>query len=500
MNEVKEKINEIKIELEKNVEPLDKYTILSELTPHGYFIVDPEGNILELNVSGSKMIGLVDKNAQRDNLFRYITHDTQAIFSEFLQKVFETRIKQGCKISFIDQKDPVIYNLISGISFEENSKCFLLAIEITDIDLLKTSAIRFRNLFESLKDGILILDADKGKITDVNKTLSELIGFDAEELMGKYVWEVPVFRDIVKSKEEIPDLENIIRNHNTLKNGNKTIEVEIVTNVYEFGNKKEVQLNFRDITERVQYQRDLEESKTRLEENGKRLEELNAAKDKFVSIMSHDLKSPFSSIIGFSELLSEKIEKEEYNDIKKYAEYIQKSSKTAMDLLSNLIEWSRSQNGRLDFNRECINFELLIDEALKYSLDAAEQKSITLINEVPGNLMLFVDKAMINTVMRNLISNAIKFTNSGGKVNISAIREKGHTMVSVKDNGIGMEPEIQEKLFQLGKSITTTGTKQETGTGLGLLLCKEFVEKHKGNIWVESKPGEGSVFNFTIPH
>jgi signal transduction histidine kinase len=248
----------------------------------------------------------------------------------------------------------------------------------------------------------------------------------------------------------------------------------------------------RDITERKRAEEILIESEIRLRE-------LNATKDKFFSIIAHDLKSPFNSIIGFSNLLIEQIQEKDYDGIAEYATIIRNSSQGAMDLLQNLLEWSRSQTGRMEFNPEYVEIVSMIDETIHILVDAAKQKSIILSRELPRKAIAFADKDMISTVLRNLISNAIKFTNPGGAIIISAEQKQNELIIGVTDNGVGIKKDVLDKLFRVEESFSTIGTKNEKGTGLGLILCKEFITKHGGEIWVESKVGKGSMFCFTIP-
>jgi signal transduction histidine kinase len=236
--------------------------------------------------------------------------------------------------------------------------------------------------------------------------------------------------------------------------------------------------------------------KTRMNQ---KLAQLNAEKDKFFSIIAHDLKSPFNSILGFSNLLVEQIPEKDYDGIEKYAKIIQQSSKRAMNLLMNLMEWSRSQTGGMKFNPADYELASLIDNTTLLLSSSAEQKSINISNTSPLNVTVFIDKAMISTVLRNLISNAIKYSNSGGEVRISAEVKTEGVLVSVGDTGVGISKANIEKIFRIDESFSTPGTNNENGTGLGLILCKEFVEKHNGEIWVESKEGLGSTFSFTIP-
>ena len=371
-----------------------------------------------------------------------------------------------------------------------------IKVNPTVVDKLHDSELRYRRLFESARDGILILDAYTGQIIDVNPFLIEILGYRYDEFIGKELWEMGIFRNIEESKAAFIELQNkgYIRFENMpleTKNGLQ-INVEYVSNVYYVDKVKVIQCNIRDISERRQMEIALKESETRLRE-------LNSTKDKFFSIIAHDLRSPFSSIIGLSELLTEKMHKKDYEGIEEYTAIIQNSSWRAMDLLTNLIVWARLQTGRMEFKSENVDLVSLINEVTELSSDFARQKSLTIYREVPSSIIVLGDKAMISSVLRNLISNAIKFTNPGGKIVISTEQNKNILTIIVTDNGVGIKKNEIDKLFHIESCISTPGTKEEQGTGLGLILCYDFVQKHGGKIWVESEAGKGSIFKFTIP-
>lgn len=236
-----------------------------------------------------------------------------------------------------------------------------------------------------------------------------------------------------------------------------------------------------------------------LKESEKRLQEINATKDKFFSIIAHDLKNPFNSILGFSDLLAEQIHDKDFSQVDEFIGYIQGSSKLAMDLLGNLLDWTRSQTGRMVYNPEFVEMVSLIKEVASIMEASAHQKKISIRFQLPRNAPVNADRAMISTILRNLISNAVKFTPADGEIVISAGQLDNDLVVSVTDTGIGIRKESLGKLFRIEESYTTAGTNNELGTGLGLILCKEFVDKHGGKIWVESEVGKGSKFSFSIP-
>lgn len=236
-----------------------------------------------------------------------------------------------------------------------------------------------------------------------------------------------------------------------------------------------------------------------LKKQNKQLRKLNATKDKFISIIAHDLKSPFNAIIGFSRLLHEKIRARNFDHAEKISEIILDSSNNAMDLLKDLLEWALVQTGNMEFKPERINFLEVVNQVESLFADVAKQKGVTIQSNVPKETVLYADQEMVSVVLRNLISNAIKYTNQEGKVVISVEKSICEIVVSVADTGVGIPRNKLNKLFKIGKNYKRSGTGKEGGTGLGLVLCKEFVEKHGGKIWVKSKEGEGSIFKFTLP-
>ena len=229
------------------------------------------------------------------------------------------------------------------------------------------------------------------------------------------------------------------------------------------------------------------------------LHELNATKDKFFSIVAHDLRSPLANVIQFCDLLLEFLKAEDYSKVEQIAEITQKTAKNSMALLVNILEWARSQSGRIEFNPTQVQLHDLVDESIVLLSEGANQKSIQLVNTTPDGQEIVADKKMLNTVFRNILSNAIKFTSPGGEVKIESEIKNGVCQVAISDNGAGIPEQNITKIFSLEDAVSTSGTQGEQGTGLGLILCKEFVEKHGGQIWVESKEDQGSTFFFTIP-
>ena len=228
------------------------------------------------------------------------------------------------------------------------------------------------------------------------------------------------------------------------------------------------------------------------------LNELNVSKDKFFSIIAHDLKNPFNTIVGFSDILIEEISSGDLVKGDEYARMIHDSATQTFQLLENLLEWANSQTGKISYKPSPVYLNELLNEDFITLNDMAIRKNVELKRFIPENLMVMADRNMIKTVLRNLISNAIKFTPRNGKVEVNASTNGQFAEIEVSDNGIGMPKDIIAKLFRIDSDHLTRGTENEKGTGLGLLLCKEFVEKHGGKIWVESETGKGSIFRFSL--
>jgi signal transduction histidine kinase len=259
----------------------------------------------------------------------------------------------------------------------------------------------------------------------------------------------------------------------------------------------EFSVTFNNLIEALRVKKEMEE---KIRVQNEQLQYLVKEKDKIFSIIAHDLKNPFNAIIGFSNLLAEQVREKDLDGIESYAEIIQQSSYRALDLLMNLLEWARSQTGRMNFNPEKFDITGLISEVLLLLSSNADQKGITIDKTLPAESWVNADKAMISTVLRNLISNAIKFTKPEGRINITVTATEQGVTIAVQDNGVGIPNATLGRLFSLEGSGSTPGTNDEQGTGLGLILCREFIEKHGGNISVESEVGKGSCFTFILPN
>lgn len=236
-----------------------------------------------------------------------------------------------------------------------------------------------------------------------------------------------------------------------------------------------------------------------LQRTRKNLEKSNLTKDKFFSILGHDLKNPIGAIRGLADELVQNIDEFDTDEIKDFSERILKNSDKVCQLLQDILEWSRLQGNKIEYKPSVLNLGEVINTSINLLSLNAKKKNINIEMLVKEDMEVYADYNMLNTVIRNLISNAIKFTYENGEIIITANMKEDLIVISVKDSGVGIEKENIGKLFNIGSNFSTKGTQKEEGTGLGLMLCKEFVERNGGSIFVESEYGKGSCFSFTVP-
>ncbi len=386
----------------------------------------------------------------------------------------------------------------SPINYGGNRLLFSIIHDITERvrieNALNESWEKYKLLFNAASDPILIVDFE-GHIIDVNDMAITEYGYSRAEFLLLNVRDLddPEHRNLVNQRIEkaVGDGFILFETIHQRKDG---------SHLYSFINSRKIVYTGRDalycvcrnITERKQAELMLEEKK-------QELQNINNQKDKFFSILAHDLRSPFNSVLGLVELLQASLQENNIEELGEHVEMIAQAATKATNLLNNLMEWARTQTGRIIFSP--IEYDLVdqLDHVVNFYLAIAEQKGIKIVAIKPAIILIMADRDMLATVLRNLISNAIKFTCSGGNITIKAEIENGAAVVKIIDTGVGIPEASLEKLFRIDSKCSTVGTNKEQGTGLGLILCKEFVVKNGGTIGVTSQPGKGSEFWFTIP-
>jgi PAS domain S-box-containing protein len=381
---------------------------------------------------------------------------------------------------------------LSTLGFVSNQ--IAMAIELKKREeILKFSEAKYRSLIENLSDIIYSFDM-RGRLTYVSSAVTKY-GYTPEELIGKNIDYIVHEEDVLKFKEHTIQLLKgdfhpvIFRLYNKDRN---ILYFQTTNSVVEENGKKMINGVLTDITDRILMENDLKSSEHKLQE-------ANQSKDRFFSILAHDLKSPFTGILGFSEFLITEIKELSADEISEFAEKINTSAKAILELLNNLLDWSRIQTNRLKFVPDRVEVDVILHNVNSILLPLTYEKEIELILEVEEGLIVMADKDMLETVIRNLISNSIKFTPRNGSIIVTADKSGDYVDFTISDSGVGMSQATISRLFKINEFVTTAGTENEKGTGLGLLLCYEFIKRHGGLLTVESREGEGSTFSFSIP-
>ena len=376
--------------------------------------------------------------------------------------------------------------------------------DITDRKLaeraLKQSEEKYRFMTENITDVLWQIDKEFNFLY-ISPAVYTLFGYEREELIGHNLLEIlsSDFEEEIKSivHNRISNVNNLSHVYELqIKHKNKKfIWCEILVNpIFDENNNL---IKFQGLTRNIE---DRKKAEQQLKKYAQDLKELNSAKDKFFSIIAHDLKNPIATLLNTSDVLAKPELDLSRQEMLEYARDLNNATKQLHNLLDNLLTWSRSQTNQIRFEPTQIDLSEVGTMNYYLLMMQAEAKNIKLTTKIKSNIFAYADFNMINTVVRNLTSNAIKFTPEFGEVIIEAIyNSKDKVEISVSDNGVGLSEKDAEKLFRIDVSHTTIGSDGEKGTGLGLILCKEFVEKNNGEIWVESKLGKGSKFIFTIP-
>lgn len=490
----KRKLTEIAL-----IESEERYRSLFDNLTIGLYRTTPNGYILMANPALIRMLGynsfeeLAKRNLEVEGFELFYSRKE---FRNRLEREKEIKglesiwIKSNKSLVYVRENVKVVYRDNGDVSYYEGT-----IEDITDQkqaeNKLIESANQWQTTFDTVKDGVCLLDSNQ-QIIRCNKVMTEMFP-NCNGMVGKPCWEV-----VHGIKDPLHDCP-IIKMKKTLKR--ESIELKIndkwfdvtVDPIFDNNNNNTGAVHItRDITERKL----AEESLLQLND---RLKALNATKDKLFSIIAHDLKSPFNSILGFSDLLLNDLHSYSVEKTGEFIEQINSSAKNTLSLIDNLLAWANSQMGQINYQPEKIFLLPIFQDIIELLSPTAKIKNITIRYFQPDELAVYADKNLLETIIRNLISNAIKFTNTNGKINVYSILENDQIVITISDSGMGISRENINRLFDINENFTTKGTANEKGSGLGLILCKEFIEKQGGKIWVESEVGVGSDFKFTLP-
>jgi PAS domain S-box-containing protein len=484
-------------------EKLHEYKMLFENATDSIFIHTGSGKILAANATACRnyqynadeiinlTISDIDTGKQHTNRKKtkelMKTGQTGFETSHRRKDGSTMEVEVNCRITTWDGQQ-VIASLCRDITRQKK----------TEADL-REKEVKFKEIIQQTNDGIVVFNEQK-KIVIWNKGAEKIIGLSARKAINQNLVDIqygfvpPHLKDkkLIDSlltgivKLESPEIFNKIRDEEVVNpefESAKFIETVLfpikLQDYYLFGGV------FRDITEKKNHE--------------KQLLVLNANKDRFIQILAHDLRSPFNTLLGFNELLLANLHKYDKKSIEFHLNTQKRLIRKTFHLLEDLLLWSRSQLNMLEFHPGKIILGEIYKEVKNDLNSMAKSKNLTMHYWETEKVIMTGDKTMLETILRNLLINAIKFSNQQGVINTSVEKQTDVIIVTVADNGVGISDQNQAKLWDIKTTFTTAGTANEQGSGLGLIICKDLVERHGGTIWVESKPGKGSAFKFTLP-
>ncbi|MCX7610993.1 MAG: PAS domain S-box protein [Ignavibacterium sp.] len=488
------------------------YTSIIQNSFDGIALLE-NSKFIKANISFLKMFGFETENELEEKSFLDLISDDDTIrVSEFIRLVELNKLPPG-KIDFTGRRtDGSKINVELSVSLSSVDSRKILVLSARDITEkikshreLRESEEKYRTSVENIEDCLFLFEKVGFGLRPVfcSSAIKNITGYSVSDFLSdsKFLFRIAHPDDFKKVKPKLDDiLKSKIKKSGELdfriinKEGNIVwVSIKLSLQRSISGNIQKVHGLLSDVTITKKNEEELIKANSELKI-------LNETKDRFISIISHDLRTPFTSILGFTDIL---LNDEGLSDAEKkqYIKFINESAQTMFSLVNSVLDWTRIQTGRVKFEPVRTNVTEIINQAINALSGAALKKSIKISNQVNREIYLYVDKNLIIQVFYNLISNAIKFTRENGKIEISATPNSNFTYYyfSVKDDGVGIKPEDMNKLFSVDSKFTTEGTYGEKGSGLGLSLVKEIIEKHNGKIWVESQYGKGSNFQFSIP-
>jgi two-component system sensor histidine kinase/response regulator len=475
-----------------------------ELFPGPLFIIDIIGKVIEHNQSAKVLLPNFSEKTESFNFLSLLQETQKQEFLNFLKNV--SNLSKEASFEFYlkgkgGNYHRTIINAKKIQTYKDNVDLITLALsDITFQDMqsifIKESQARFESIANYAPVMIWIADVD-GLFSFVNKVWCEFTGRNIGNELGLN-WlqnaHPDDIRELIQTYQTSLKTRSNFTHQFRLKNKELKYKWIMMVGTPRFDEKNKFSGLIGTCSD-ISVQK---ETEVKIKEINKELTDINATKDKFFSIISHDLRSPLFGLTGLLEMISDgdsKIEKRNKDELMHDALL---SAKNIYQLMENLLEWSQIQTGNIEFNPQTIPLYSLVNNVVSIYQQNLKSKNIKLDIEVDLNLLVFADKKITETILRNLLSNAIKFTPANGSIKISAIVRKDEIVLSVKDDGIGMNDEQLDKLFKIEFARSTKGTAEEKGTGLGLILCKELIEKQNGQIWAESKLNSGSSFSFTL--
>lgn len=473
----------------------ERYKILSDLSIEG-LIIHEEGKIIDANPAVERMLGEDLDIILGASIFDYIHPDYTAMVKE---KIATNAIGKY-EIVLLRKDSTIITAEIEANFYKLNDKLLRVAV-IRDITAQKAVEEKMRKFTYAVTQSpsAIVITNLTGRIEYVNPHFTIITGYSSEEAIGQ---NPRILKSGLIANDVYKDLWLTITSGNTWKgellnkrkDGSLFWERAIIAPIK---NEQGKTTNFIAVKEDITFKKEAEQA---LIQSKEELKQANATKDKFFSIIAHDLKNPFHIILGFSDLLLLNHKEYDLETRESVIKTIYDMGLKTFNLLENLLAWSKTQTGILAYHPNEIDMHLLVKDCVSLFKENAETKNIQMITTIEDDYVAFADRDMIATVLRNLIINGIKFTPRGGAVSIIGTKTSDHFIqMEIKDTGVGIIAEKVPHIFDIDRNWSEAGTEEESGTGLGLFLCKEFVHKNGGEIWLESEVAKGTSFYFTVP-
>ncbi|HSD07347.1 PAS domain S-box protein [Flavobacterium sp.] len=470
---------------------------IAEGLPDGIFAKDLDGRYLFLNSAVAKRANKTPQELLGKDNRSIFAPEAARITMEKDLEIMTSGVTQTFEEQLTTMTGEVVFLTTKGPIKDEKGKIiglFGIARDITDRkrseEALRVSQEKFAFAFNSSPNAILIQDEESGKYLTANSSATKIFGYSNEEILGNSPVELKLYKDLIdrdkilkilKEKDFIQNME-LVGRHKLGMN----LHLLITLARHYIDNKPILYVIIQDVTERKMVELELQK--------------LNLDKDRFISILGHDLRGPVNSTIALLDVIKSNFDDMPIDEFKEIIDLVYQSTKGTSKLLDDVLLWATAKSGKMEFNPQKINFREDGRSFIKLLQLRATSKNIEVEFLCEDSLEVYADKNMLAVVLRNLISNALKFTHEGGKISLLAKKNPETTIISIADNGVGIAANDICKIFDKAQLFTSIGTNEEKGTGFGLKLCQEFVEKHGGRIWVESEVGVGTTFYFSLPN
>ncbi len=478
------------------------YRLLVEAMPQGVALLNSDGLVLYCNPGLADLYQMSVENVIGSTVDSFVVEADHALWTEMLRNVANTSAQKEVRLR---RRDGTTFPAALAISVLPSQKFCLLVTDLSQQKqfeelvvskaALRGSEIRYRRLFETAKDGVLILDTQSSRITDANPFMSELLGYSLDHFLGKELWEIGLFGDRSANEAAVRELKEhgyIRYEHLPLEtNRQLRVEVEVVANAYQEDDHSVIQCNIRDITERSRLEK-------QLQEQALALADLHRRKDEFLAMLGHELRNPLAPIANAVQLL--RLQKNEDKLQSQARTIIERQVGQLTRLVDDLLEVSRITSGKINLQQERVALNGIVECAVETTRPLIDKRRHELTRSPsPQPVWLYADAARLEQVVVNLLNNAAKYTADGGRISVAVQQEGNEAVLRVRDTGVGIAPELLPHIFDLFTQAERSLDRSQGGLGIGLCLVQRLVEMHGGRVEAFSTLGQGSEFVVRLP-